>query len=203
VYTYSLQQKGNTAMALSAEYPQFPRIDVEDYLTLDNTSKTARYEYLDGELRMLAGGSPDHAIIGNNISGMLYSGLRKRPCIVYSSDVRLHLSESCYVYPDVTVSCDSRDRGRKDNIQYPCLVVEVLSPSTQAIDRGEKLGYYLECPTLEEYILIGSQRKSVEIYHREEDSWRLRIYKPGSTIHLKSVNLEIAFDDIYEKTSLE
>ncbi len=190
-------------MALSAEDPQFPRIDVEDYLTLDNTSKTARYEYLDGALRMLAGGSPDHAIISNNVSGMLYSWLRKRPCIVYSSDVRFRLSESCYVYPDVTVSCDSRDRGKKDNIQYPCLVVEVLSPSTQAVDRGEKLGYYLECPTLEEYILIGSQRKSVEIYHREEDSWRLRIYKPGSTIHLKSVNLEIAFDDIYEKTSLE
>ena len=64
-------------MALSAEDPQFPRIDVEDYLTLDNTSKTARYEYLDGELRMLAGGSPDHAIISNNVSGMLYGGLRK------------------------------------------------------------------------------------------------------------------------------
>ena len=79
----------------------------------------------------------------------------------------------------------------------------MLSPSTQAVDKGEKLGYYLECSTLEEYILIGSQRKSVEIYHREEDSWRLCIYKPGSTIHLKSVNLEIAFDDIYEKTSLE
>lgn len=190
-------------MALSAEYPQFPHMDVEDYLLLDNTSKTVKYEYLDGELRMLAGGSPDHAIIGNNMSGMLYGALRKKPCIVYSPDIRFNLSKSCYVHPDVTVSCDSRDRGKKDNIQYPCLIIEVLSPSTEAIDRGEKLEYYLEYPSLEEYVLIGSQKKSVEVYRREKDSWRLRIYKPGSTIHLQSIDVEVAFDDIYEKTSLE
>jgi len=190
-------------MALSAEDPQFPCMDVEDYLLLDNASKTVKYEYLDGRLRMLAGGSPDHAIIGNNMSGMLYMALRKKPCIVYSPDVRFNLSESHYVHPDVTVSCDSRDKGKKDNIQYPCLVVEVLSPSTEAIDRGEKLEYYLPYPSIEEYILIGSQKKSVEVYHRENDSWRLRIYKPGSTIYLQSIDVEIAFDDIYEKTSLE
>jgi len=190
-------------MALSAEYPHFQRMDVEDYLLLDNASKSVKYEYLDGELRMLAGDSPDHAIIGNNMSGMLYVALRKRPCIVYSPDVCFNLSESRYVHPDVTVSCDSRDKGKKDNIQYPCLIVEVLSPSTEAVDRGEKLEYYLECPSLEEYVMIGSQKKSVEVYHREEDSWRLRIYRTGSTIYLQSIDVEIAFDDIYEKTSLE
>ena len=190
-------------MALSAEYPQFPHMDVEDYLVLDNTSKTAKYEYLDGELYMLAGGSPDHSIIANNMGTMLNNALSKRPCIVYNSDVRFRLSESRYVHPDITVSCDARDRNKEDDIQYPRLIVEVLFPSTQAIDKGEKLDVYLEYPTLEEYILVGSQKKSVEIYHRKNNAWTRRIYKSGSLIHLQSIDVEIVFDDIYKKTSLD
>ncbi len=190
-------------MALSAEYPQFPHMDVEDYLLLDNTSRTAKYEYLDGELRMLAGGSPNHSIIANNMGTILNNALSKKPCIVYNSDIRFKLSESRYVHPDVTVSCDARDRNQEDDIQYPRLIVEVLSPSTQAIDKGEKLDLYLEYPTLEEYILVSSQKKRVEIYHRKNDSWTRRIYKSGSIIHLESIDVEIAFDDIYRKTSLD
>jgi Uma2 family endonuclease len=190
-------------MALSAEYPQFPHIDVEDYLILDNTSKTAKYEYMDGELYMLAGGSPNHSIIANNIGTMLNNALSKGPCIVYNSDVRFRLSESRYVHPDVTVSCDARDRNQEDDIQYPRLIVEVLSPSTQAIDKGEKLDVYLEYPTLEEYILVDSQKKRVEIYHRENNAWTRRSYKSGSIIHLQSIDVEIVFDDIYKKTSLD
>jgi Uma2 family endonuclease len=190
-------------MALSAKDPQFPHIDVEDYLILDNTSKTAKYEYLDGELRMLAGGSPNHSIIANNIGTMLNNALSKSPCIVYNSDVRFRLSASRYVHPDVTVSCDARDRISEDDIQYPLLIVEVLSPSTQAVDTGEKLDMYLEYPTLEEYILVGSQKKSVQIYHRKDDVWTRRIYRLGSIIRLHSIDVEIAFDDIYKKTTLD
>jgi Uma2 family endonuclease len=178
-------------------------MDVEDYLILDNTSKTAKYEYLDGELHMLAGGSPNHSIIANNIGTILNNALSKKSCIVYNSDVRFRLSESRYVHPDVTVSCDARDRYQEYDIQYPRLIVEVLSPSTQEMDKGEKLDLYLEYPTVEEYILVDSQKKSVQIYHRKNDSWTRRVYRLGSIIHLQSIDVEIAFDDIYKKTSLD
>jgi Uma2 family endonuclease len=183
--------------------PEYPYIDVEDYLALDNTVRSVRYEYIDGTLRMLAGGSPDHAIIAANLTTTLNYALRGKPCIVYSADVRFKLSESRYVHPDVTVSCDPRDKYKKDNIQYPRIIVEVLSPSTEAIGRGEKLEYYLDFPTMEEYILIGSQRKFVEVYHRDNNIWTSRVYKSTDTIYLKSIRLEITFVEIYDKTSLE
>jgi len=191
-------RKKQEAMAL----PEYPYIDVEDYLALDNTVKSARYEYIDGTLRMLAGGSPNHSIITNNIASMLNNALRKKPCIVYSPDVRVRLSAMRYFHPDVTVGCDERDREQMDAIEYPRILVEVLSPSTESIDRGEKLNLYLECPTLEEYLLVGSQKKSLEMYRREQNQWLLSIYKPGSVIHLTSINVDIPFDDIYEKTSV-
>jgi Uma2 family endonuclease len=194
------QERLETIMALSAEYPQW--MSVEDYLLLDNMSKTVKYEYIDGTLRMLAGGSPDHSIIAGNLITLLNNALRKTPCIVYTSDVYLQLSASQYVHSDVTVSCDERDKEQKNIIQYPRLLVEVLSPSTEAIDKGDKLDAYLEYPTLQEYILVGSKKKTIEVYHRDNDIWTSRIYKSGSTIHLKSIELQLSLEDVYEKTSL-
>ncbi len=182
--------------------PEYPYIDVEDYLALDNTVKSIRYEYIDGTLRMQAGGSPDHAIIASNLNTILNYALRKKPCIVYSPDVRVQLSESRYFHPDITVGCDSRDMGKKDAIRHPRLLVEILSPSTEAIDRGEKFDIYLDYPSVEEYLLVGSQKKIIELYYRDGDTWASRLYKSGSTIHLKSIDVIVPFDEIYEKTSL-
>jgi Uma2 family endonuclease len=188
-------------MALSAE--EYPYINVEDYLALDSTAQSVRYEYIDGRLRMLAGGSPDHSIIATNLASILTQALRKKPCIVYNSDVHFKISEHRYLHPDITISCDPRDRNRKDNIQYPRLIVEVLSPTTERTDKGEKLDFYLEYPSIEEYVLIDSQRKFAEVYHRDSDTWTSRIYKPGSVMHLQCIDLEIPLDELYEKTSLE
>ncbi|MBV9259203.1 MAG: Uma2 family endonuclease [Ktedonobacteraceae bacterium] len=182
--------------------PEYPFMDVKDYLALDEKAISVRYEYIDGRLLMLAGGSPDHSIIATNIASILHAALRKTPCTVYNSDIHFKLSESRYVHPDVTVGCDERDRSKKDNIQYPRLIIEVLSPGTENVDKGEKLEMYLDYPSIEEYILIASQKKIVEVYHRDEDTWVSRIYKPGSIIHLKSINVSVPFEDIYEKTSL-
>jgi Uma2 family endonuclease len=182
--------------------PEYPDIDVEDYFALDNTVKSARYEYIDGKLRMLAGGSPNHSIIANNIATILGYALRKKPCIVYNPDVRVQLTPTRYFHPDVTVGCDPRDADKEDAIEYPRILVEVLSPSTEAIDRGEKLQLYLNCPTLEEYLLVGSQKKSVEVYQRSGKKWILSVYNAGDVIHLDSIDVEIPFDEIYEKTSV-
>ena len=177
-------------------------MDVKDYLALDEKASSVRYEYVDGRLRMLAGGSPDHSIIATNIASSLHGALRKTPCTVYNSDIHFKLSESRYVHPDVTVGSDERDRGKPDHIQYPRLVVEVLSPGMENVDKGEKLEMYRDYPSIEEYMLVGSQKKLVEVYHRDADTWISRIYKPNSIIHLKSIDVSIPFEDIYEKTSL-
>jgi Uma2 family endonuclease len=192
------EAEGGTIMALH----EYPYIDIEDYLALDNTVKSARYEYIDGTLRMQAGGSPDHAIITSNLNAILNYALRKKPCIVYSPDVRVQLSESRYFHPDVTVGCDPRDVGEKNAIRYPRLLVEVLSPSTEAIDKGEKLDIYLDYPGVEEYMLVSSQKKVIEVYYHDGDTWASRLYKISSTIHLKSIDVLVPFNDVYEKTSL-
>jgi len=189
-------------MAISAEYPQFPRIDVEDYLTLDTTSQTAKYEYLEGEVSMLAGGSNNHALIAANMIMLLGNVLKKSPCCVYSSDVRVKLAENTYVHPDVTVACDERDSEKTDNIEYPRILVEVLSPSTEYVDRGKKLLYYRACSTVQEYILIDSRTKFVEVHSRKGKGWMSLTYGSEGVVEIASLNLTLSLEDIYEKTRL-
>jgi len=182
--------------------PQHPFIDVEDYLILDQNSKNARYEYLDGELRMLAGGSTYHSAIIANLTANLGRALENGPCWVYNSDIRVQLSESRYVYPDVSVSCDQRDKELDDTIHYPCMVIEVLSPSTEATDRGKKFIYYLESQALQEYVMVDSQSVRVEVYHREEDGWKLHTFGPGKTVRLECLDIQFPIDAVYRDMKL-
>lgn len=182
---------------------KYPTIDVEDYLMLDQNSKNARYEYLDGELRMLAGGSAYHSAIIARLSSILERNLEDSPCWVYNSDMKLQLSESRYVYPDIMISCDQRDQEPDQTIiHYPSLVVEVLSPGTEAIDRREKLIYYQECPTIQDYIMVDTQSIRIEVYHREEDGWKLRAYGPDSIIQLESFEIRFPISAIYRGMKL-
>ena len=182
--------------------PQHPYIDIEDYLVLDQNSKNARYEYLDGELRMLAGGSTYHSAIIANLTAILGRSLENGPCWVYNSDIRLKLSEARYVYPDVSVSCDQRDKELDDTIRYPCLVIEVLSPSTEAIDRGKKFIYYLESQVIQEYMMVDSQSIRIEVYHREEDGWKLHTFGPGNTVRLEILGIQFPIDAVYRDMKL-
>jgi Uma2 family endonuclease len=143
-------------------------MSVEDYLVLNRNSKDMRYEYLDGDVRMLAGGSPDHSIIIANLTAAIKGPLKGNPCRVYNSDVQLKLSEKRYVFPDITISCDERDRNQKETIHYPLVVVEVLSPTTEATDRGKKAAYYRASPTIQEYVMVDSEEVFVEVHRREE-----------------------------------
>jgi Uma2 family endonuclease len=182
--------------------PEYPLIDVQDYLALDETARSVRYEYIDGRLRMLAGGSPDHSLIATNIASFLHAVLRKTSCRVYNSDIRFKLSESRYLHPDVTVACDERDIGKKDNIRYPRIIFEILSPGTENIDKGEKLDLYLDYPSIEEYILVDSQQMLAEVYYRDGSTWASRRYKANGYVQLSSIGVSLSFEDIYEKTTL-
>ena len=179
--------------------PSHPSMSVEDYLALDRNSTETRYEYIDGYVRMLAGGTLNHATIATNVIITLGNLLRGSPCRVFTSDARVRLSEQRYVYPDVTVSCEAQDRGQVDMVQSPRLVVEVLSPGTEAYDRGRKLAYYHACPTIQEYMLIDSQQQGIELYRRERQNlWTYHMFAPEEFVELKSIGVRFAVSVIYE-----
>lgn len=173
-----------------AERHQAP-MSVEDYLTLDRSSLEARYEFIDGYAYLLAGGTANHSTICFNMMSAIHSHLPgDSPCRIYNSDLRVRLAKTRYVYPDATVSCDARDRGQIDTIQYPRLAIEVLSPSTEAYDRGRKFGYYRACPTMQEYVLVDAQRQAIEVYRRESDSlWTLHPFGPEDEVELASLGV--------------
>src|SRR3954452_10180237 len=117
--------------------PKHIMTSVEEYLKIDEDSYEARYEYIDGDIidiRMLAGGTNNHSKIAGNITTILNNLLSESACSVYTSDARVQLSPSRYVYPDITVSCDEREQGNDKTLLYPRLIIEVLSPGTEAYD---------------------------------------------------------------------
>jgi len=178
-------------------------MSVEEYLELDHKSLDVRYEYIDGYIYMMAGGTADHSTVSINVTSLLHSLLRGSPCRVYNSDLKVRLAEMRYVYPDASVSCDARDRGLVDTVQYPRLVVEALSPSTEAFDRGRKFAYYRGCPTLQKYMLVDTQRQAVEVFRREADNfWVFYPFGPGETVKLTSINVSFPIDAIYEDVEL-
>ena len=179
-------------------------MSVEDYLTLDRSSVEARYEFIDGYVYLLAGGTADHSTISINMTSLLHSLLRSSPCRVYNSDLKVRLSQRRFVYPDASVSCDQRDRGSIDIVQFPRLIVEVLSSSTEAYDRGRKFAYYRACPTVQEYVLIDTQQQAVEVYRRQSDTlWTLHPFGPGDLVDLASLSLSFSIAALYENVELQ
>jgi Uma2 family endonuclease len=178
------------------------KMSIEEYFQLENSSLETRYEYVDGEVRMLAGGTLDHGIIRLNLASILRNLLNGRPCRVFSED-RVRVSASKYVYPDVTVSCSQQDRGKATSIQHPLLVVEVLSPGTEDYDRGRKYTYYRDCTSIREYMLINTQYPSIELYRRESKHlWTIYTYPYEATVELVSLNMSFPVAEVYKKTSL-
>jgi Uma2 family endonuclease len=200
--TVGYAQAENSTRERPMAQRKYPLMSVEDYLVLNRNSKDIRYEYLDGEMHMLAGGSPDRSIIIANLTATIKGPLKGSQCRVYNSDVQLKLSEKRYAFPDITVSCDERDRNQKETIRYPRLVVEVLSPTTEATDRGKKAAYYRACPTIQEYIMVDSEEVFVEVHRREEQRWTINTFEPGYTIALESLGIQFPIEDVYEGTSL-
>lgn len=183
--------------------PEYPFMSVDDYLALDNNSRDARYEYLDGEVRMPAGGSTYHAALISRLGAILEQSLANSPCWTYNSDIRLKLSESYYVYPDLSVSCDEGDHTLNNSILHPCMIVEVSSPGTEATDTGEKLRAYLSHPAVQEYVIVDSLSIWVEVYHREDDGWKFHTYGPGNTVKLEHLNIQFAIDSLYRGMDLQ
>jgi Uma2 family endonuclease len=192
---YTVQKEGKGMAAL----PRRSTLSVEQYLELDRGSIETRYEYVDGHAIMMAGGTLDHAAIGANIISILRNSLRGSSCRVFTTDARVRISATRYFYPDVSVSCDAQDRGRVDIVQFPRLIVEVLSPSTEATDRGRKLTYYCQCPTVQEYMLINYQYPMVELYRREKSTlWTYHVFEEDAEVELASLGIRFPVISVYE-----
>ena len=116
--------------------------------------------------------------------------------------MRVRLSDSVQVYPDVTVTCDERDdeNAEDDEIAYPRLVVEVLSPYTERTDRGRKLRDYLSCPSIEEYVLVNSEYQAVEVYRRGGRNWTYHRFESGDEVELAGIGAPIPIAAFYERT---
>lgn len=178
--------------------PEEHLMSVEAYLALEAASPQARYEFLDGRVLMMSGGSRQHAMISANIITALNQALRASSCIVFTSDARVKLNDNRYVYPDVAVSCAPQSTTDLQSVTEPMLVAEVLSPAPEAYDRGQKLKSYRDCPTIETIMLISQDEPFVEVYRRQSaDFWTLQTYRNATEIVLDSINVTIPLSEIY------
>ncbi len=183
-------------MVATPQQPQ--KMTVEEYLEWESY-QDIRYEYVNGEVFAMTGGIP-HNDIALNLYTALRPHLRSRSCRANVSDVKVQVSpKSPYYYPDVIVSCDPQDLNARKFIQNPKIIVEVLSPSTSGRDRDEKFTYYLKMPSLQEYLLIDSEKISVERFCRgEARMWLYYPYIVGEIISLSSIDFEFPIELLYE-----
>jgi Uma2 family endonuclease len=177
----------------------FPHFSPAEYLAWEEQQEF-RHEYVDGQIYAMTGGTLNHSAIAGNFYNILKNHLRGSGCKVFNSDAKLQILESnSYLYPDVSVTCDDRDRRATKFISHPCLIVEVLSPSTEAYDRGDKFSLYRRSTTLQDYVLVSTTTMRVDLYQRNERSrWEILSYDAGDEIELSSLNLSVPVAQIYE-----
>ena len=171
-------------------------ISVEDYL---EGRSPVRHEYIGGRVFATVGGTLAHNRIAVNITSVLHRHLRGTPCAVYMSDVKVRVSAvDAFYYPDVVVSCEPY-RPESLYLEEPILIVEVLSPSTEAVDRREKLLNYQKLPLLREYLLVASEEIRIEVYRRGGDRFgEVELYGPEDrAVPLASVELELPLGEVY------
>lgn len=179
----------------------------QDYLTWEE-KQPIRYEYVDGKVFAMTGGAIPHNQVAVNLAALLKSHLRGKGCKVLTSDAKVGISENGpFHYPDVSVTCDERDRLARQFIRYPGLIAEFLSPSTEAVDRGEKFRRYRHIETLREYLLIDPDQMSFECYRlNERGNWELFHYYANDTasnaedceVHLANVDFKFPLSLLYE-----
>jgi Uma2 family endonuclease len=186
---------------MAIEHPQ--TMTVEEYFQLEEKDPDTRYEYIDGHVYAMAGGTANHDTVKSNIQRILWHLLRGSKCRVYSSDMKVFVSETRYFHPDVIVSCDPRDRGTVKAIQSPRLVVEVLSPSTEMMDRTWKLKNYRAHPTIEEYVLADSQALKIEVYYKEHEKWIYDAFENDEEVTLNSLGVHFLLADAYVDVEFE
>lgn len=175
----------------------------EEYLEIERISPI-KHEYLQGQMVAMAGASKAHVLITANLSALLVNHLRGTDCIAYTTAIKVRIPAlSLFYYPDLAVTCDDRDRVANDDfILYPKLIIEVLSDSTEALDRGKKFADYKAIESFEEYLLVHQKQIVVERFQRRSDRlWIPRIYQTGDSIELSSIDFSGPIESLYENAT--
>lgn len=173
---------------------------LEDYLGVEEMSGV-RHELVDGQIFAMAGGTPEHAALAASAVVLLGSKLRGKPCRPYSGNLRIRvLATGLATYPDAAVICGepARDPSSVTHVTNPTVVIEVLSPSTEAYDRGQKREHYQQIEALREYVLVSQHQRRVEVFRRVDSGWTRDVYEAGSTIDLASLGISLSTDELYD-----
>ena len=181
----------------------FPQLSPKEYLDWEET-QLEKYEYIEGHVYEMSGGSVNHGRIAIKFTTLFDTHLENSGCITGNSDIKVNIPRtSNYTYPDVSVTCDDRDKTTTQFITYPCLIVEVLSASTEAYDRSGKFRLYRKNPILQDYLLVSSSSIEMDLYHKNDTGeWIIINYAEGDTVELKSINLSFPIEQIYRNLDL-
>lgn len=180
-----------------------PRFDRQDYFAWE-PGQPVKHEYVAGEVFAQAGARQNHVVVALNIAGALRQRLRGTPCRAYISDMQLEVAQADAVfYPDVMVSCHPEDLAAERVLHHPRVIVEVLSDSTAAYDRGGKFAAYRMLESLQEYVLIDPEQRSLEIFRRlPSNDWLLATGDSARALVLATLDMEIGFDEVFEDVAV-
>jgi Uma2 family endonuclease len=189
-----------TAPAHATEY------SVQDYLALEVASNV-KHEFWGGQIFGMAGATPEHAALKAAITGLLFAQIRvyaqtTGTCRAHGSGLRVRVVETGLItYPDITVVCGPsiRDEQDKDALVNPTLIVEVLSPSTEAYDRGDKFEHYKRIPALQQYVLVSHRARELEVWTRGANAdWTHAVARAGQTARLDAIGSTLNVDEVYD-----
>ncbi len=187
------------ASGMAARAPQV--VSYPEYLVAEERAEV-RHEYHDGAVVAMSGGTPEHSLLAANVVRMLGNALEGKPCRAFESNLRLHLPVVRRgLYPDASVICGRLEHAPadKDAAVNPTVIVEVLSPSSEGYDRGEKHDLYRTLASFQEYVLISSERVRVEVMRRDADgSWHHEYFGSGDAAPLKSIDVTLSVDALYD-----
>lgn len=179
-----------------------PHVTPEEYLAAERAA-AEKHEYWRGDVFAMAGASPRHNLLVGNIVRRLGNALDGRPCVAFPSDLKVHIpAKPGFVYPDASVVCAPAEMhaASDDVLLNPTLVVEVLSKSTEAFDRGEKFDGYGTVASVRDVVLVSQRERRVEVFTRQPDgAWLLRIARGDERAALPSLDIELALVELYER----
>jgi Uma2 family endonuclease len=186
------------------------RFTPEEYFAWEE-KQLEKHELIDGRVYAMGGGPrnrstvKNHSAIAINCLLLIRTHLRGSQCSVFNSDLKVQLLyTSNYTYPDLSVTCDDRDRENTLYITYPCLIIEVLSSSTEAYDRGKKFEKYRRNPSLVDYVMVSSDEIAIDIYHKNDaGDWLILSYRVGDRIELQSIGFSLPIEQFYEEILFE
>ena len=171
-----------------------------EFVVFEERSDT-RHEFLDGRVFAMAGGTPEHGALAAAMIRELGAALAAKPCRVFNSDVRVRIAATgLTTYPDLSVVCGRLETDPEDRnaITNPIVIVEVVSDSTEAYDRGAKAAHYRRVESLQEYVIVPQEERRIEVYRRLADGgWELREAGPGQAVVLSSIQVSLEVDVIY------